>query len=748
MDLQRFVDSFFSPTCIVSVQRTNGGGYGEIRLVAGNKKYIDMIDTRNRPVASGEEAYGDSTFVPGLLYTEYFPQNTSFEDVCFRAAVQKSDIHTYAHINNVDVWFDIYAMPMEYEDGDVSYCTYSATPNNNADALLDTFNTSQTSNDVLKTCIKLHKANNLKEAMESVIYDIRLICKAEGCTVLLLNNDEVEYSILATNYVPNSSIKRVTEFEGFYDIANSWKDMLGDEGDCIIIRNDEEMEHIGRINHPWYVTLVEAGVKSVVLFPLRQGSELLGFIWAVNFDTANTMRIKETLELTTFFASSHIARYKVLKRLEHMSYTDALTGLPNRFACTEYIADHIKRGEKVAAVSIDLNNFKSINDTLGFDAGNRVLIEVSNRWKAISDNGSEGAVIYLTRLGGDEFFLVISGYGSEELLEKIIGDHINALGGNMTIDGIDLYVSASFGYAEYPADADSTDALISHANAAMNEIQRVNSSEHVMRYTPEILRDEHIIEIENLIRSALENETIFFNLQPQFDMHHNLRGFEALARMKDINGNIVNPGEFVPVAEKVGLIDKVDGMVFKKAAAFFGDLLRKTGADLTLSINASVRHLMKRDFLDEIKLLLADSGIPATQLEVEITESIMIESFDKALQCIDELRNMGIQIAIDDFGTGYSSLSYLHRFPANLLKIDKSFIDKMNTGDSSRQYVAAIISIGHVMGFDVISEGVEETEQLETLKEIGCDYIQGFIWGRPLSAEDAEKLVLESVKKE
>lgn len=748
MDLQRFVDSFFSPTCIVSVQRTNGGGYGEIRLVAGNKKYIDMIDTRNRPVASGEEAYGDSTFVPGLLYTEYFPQNISFEDVCFRAAVQKSDIHTYAHINNVDVWFDIYAMPMEYEDGDVSYCTYSATPNNNADALLDTFNTSQTSNDVLKTCIKLHKANNLKEAMESVIYDIRLICKAEGCTVLLLNNDEVEYSILATNYVPNSSIKRVTEFEGFYDIANSWKDMLGDEGDCIIIRNDEEMEHIGRINHPWYVTLVEAGVKSVVLFPLRQGSELLGFIWAVNFDTANTMRIKETLELTTFFASSHIARYKVLKRLEHMSYTDALTGLPNRFACTEYIADHIKRGEKVAAVSIDLNNFKSINDTLGFDAGNRVLIEVSNRWKAISDNGSEGAVIYLTRLGGDEFFLVISGYGSEEQLEKIIGDHINALGGNMTIDGIDLYVSASFGYAEYPADADSTDALISHANAAMNEIQRVNSSEHVMRYTPEILRDEHIIEIENLIRSALENETIFFNLQPQFDMHHNLRGFEALARMKDINGNIVNPGEFVPVAEKVGLIDKVDGMVFKKAAVFFGDLLRKTGADLTLSINASVRHLMKRDFLDEIKLLLADSGIPATQLEVEITESIMIESFDKALQCIDELRSMGIQIAIDDFGTGYSSLSYLHRFPANLLKIDKSFIDKMNTGDSSRQYVAAIISIGHVMGFDVISEGVEETEQLETLKEIGCDYIQGFIWGRPLSAEDAEKLVLESVKKE
>jgi EAL domain-containing protein (putative c-di-GMP-specific phosphodiesterase class I) len=153
---------------------------------------------------------------------------------------------------------------------------------------------------------------------------------------------------------------------------------------------------------------------------------------------------------------------------------------------------------------------------------------------------------------------------------------------------------------------------------------------------------------------------------------------------------------------------------------------------------------MRNDFIDEIRNLLRDSGIPADKLEIEITESIMIDSVDKALQCIAEIKSMGIQIAIDDFGTGYSSLSYLNRFPANLLKIDKSFIDKMNTNESSRQYVAAIISMGHIMGFDVISEGVEEPEQLETLRSIGCDYIQGFLWGRPLSAEDAEKLVLNA----
>ena len=735
MDLQKLVDCIYTPACIVSVEKKTDGGYGDIRLVAGNKKYTEMAILRK-----GLDEFS-SEFVSGSLYTEYFPENRSFEDVCYKAAVLKKESHTYAHLDKAGIWFDIYAMPVDYEDGDTCYCAYMVKPSKNADGILDTINTSQTSNDVLKTCIKLHKANNLKEAMESVISDIRLICKAEGCTVLLLNYDEQEYSILATDYVPNSSIKRVTQFNDFYKIAASWEEMIGDERDCIIVANEADMEYISKINNPWYLTLVEAGVKSVVLFPLRQGNELLGFIWAINFDTENTSRIKETLELTTFFASSHIARYKVLKRLKHMSYTDTLTEIPNRFACNEYIADLISKGEKFTAVSIDINNFKSINDTLGFDAGNKVLIETARRWNQVLK--SSDADVHISRIGGDEFFLVIKGCETDDELKKVVMDYDKALADSMTIDGYDLYVSASFGYARFPEDAANTDTLISRANAAMTEIQRVNSSEHILRYTDEISKDDRVLEIENKIRAALDNDKIYFNLQPQFDMDHKLRGFEALARMKDCKGNPLSPAEFIPVAEKVGLIDRVDGMVFKKSAMFVGDLMRRTGKDLTLSINASVRHLMKNDFVDELRELISTSGIPADKLEVEITESIMVDSA-KAVKRIEEIKDLGVQIAIDDFGTGYSSLSYLHKFRANLLKVDKSFIDKMNTSDSSRQYVAAIISIGHIMGFEVISEGVEEPEQLETLKDIGCDYIQGFIWGKPLSPEDAEKLVLGS----
>ena len=739
MDYQGFVDSLFSPTCVVSVEKTEGG-YGDIRIVSANKKYTDMIDMRVAPENSGDSDTDTTAFVPRSLYTDYFPKNRSFEDVCYKAAVLKKENHTYAHLDKMGLWFDIYAMPLDQEDTNIFYCSYTATPSHSADDILDTINTSQTSNDVLKTCIKLHEANNLKAAMESVISDIRNICKAEGCTVLLINYDEEEYSILATDYVQNSKIKRVTQFNKFYDIAASWEKMIGEEGDCIIVKDEDDMNYISKINHAWYLTLVEAGVKSVVLFPLRQGNELLGFIWAINFDTLNALRIKETLELTTFFISSHIARYKVLKRLKHMGYTDTLTGLPNRFACNEYISELITKDEKFAVVSIDLNNFKSINDTLGFDGGNKVLIEVSKRWKTICEEEFEDIEFCLTRTGADEFILVISGNKTDLKIEDIISRYVEALNENLTIDGYDIYVTASFGYAEYPSDANTTDTLISRANSAMKEIKKVRNSEHILRFTPDILKDEHILEIENLIRSAIENDTIYFNLQPQFDMDHKLRGFEALARMKDVNGSIISPGEFIPVAEKVGLIDMVDGTVFKKAADFFGRLMNKTNADLTLSINASVRHLMKNDFIEEIQDLLKTSGIPADRLEIEITESIMIDS-EKALQRIEEIKKTGVQIAIDDFGTGYSSLSYLNRFPANLLKVDKSFIDKMNTSESSRQYVAEIISIGHIMGFDVISEGVEEPEQLEALKSIGCDYIQGYIWGRPLSAEDAEKLV-------
>ena len=436
---------------------------------------------------------------------------------------------------------------------------------------------------------------------------------------------------------------------------------------------------------------------------------------------------------------------KLRVRMAEQAITDRLTGLPNRFACSELFRELIGSQTKFVVVSIDINNFKNINDTMGFDIGNKVLTGIAMLWKNIAESGASGTNDFVARLSGDEFAIIIRDYQSEKDIETAIKKYESSLSNKLYVDGYDLYITASFGYAEYPTDADNIDNLFTFADAAMTELKRANSSEHILRYSPDILKLERTLEIEHKIRTALEKDNVFFNLQPQYDMEHKLRGFEALARMKDENGDFISPGEFIPVAEKVGLVDKLDGAVFRKSSEFFGELLRKYDLDIILSVNVSVRHLMKKDFIEEIKSILQNSNIPPKNLEIEITESIMIDSVDKALQVINAIEEMGVQIAIDDFGTGYSSLSYLNRFPANLLKIDKSFIDKMNDNDSSKQYVASIIAIGHIMGFNVISEGVEEDEQISVLKEIGCDYIQGYIWGRPLPEEQAEKLVRDSL---
>ncbi|MBQ5316901.1 MAG: EAL domain-containing protein [Oscillospiraceae bacterium] len=483
-------------------------------------------------------------------------------------------------------------------------------------------------------------------------------------------------------------------------------------------------------NTAMILLLIQVPMMFLSLFKAHAMSTLPGFF-------SNLFTIIALIVLQ----ANNVRTEQYQNRLRKQAVTDILTGLPNRSAGTELINRLVKRNEKFAVVSVDLNNFKSINDTMGHNQGNEVLREISSRWLRAAENGESGTTDVVVRHGGDEFLLIIRRYRSENDVISTIRYYESVLENAITIDGYDYFMTASFGYAEFPADASHTDQLLVCADAAMYEVKRSNSSNHILRFTHELIKSEHSLEIERRIRAALDDNTLCFHLQPQYDITHNLRGFEALARMKDENGRFISPAEFIPVAEKAGLIDKVDVAVFRNAAAFFSDLIRKTGTKATLSVNVSVRHLMKSDFVDELKAVIKSCGIPPDQLEIEITESIMIESAEKALGCINEIKAMGIKIAIDDFGTGYSSLSYLNKFPADLLKVDKSFIDKMNSSDSSRKYVAAIISIGHIMNFGVISEGVEDPEQLDTLKSIGCDYIQGYIWGRPMPPEEAALLV-------
>lgn len=431
------------------------------------------------------------------------------------------------------------------------------------------------------------------------------------------------------------------------------------------------------------------------------------------------------------------------KEVLEQAVTDRLTGLPNRFAGREYCAGLVKVREKFVYVATDINNFKSINDTMGYETGNKVLKEIANRWRDLADNGNLGTFNLVAHISGDEFGFSIQEYNSEEDVLRTINRFREELERRITIDDCDYYVNASFGYAEFPTDAEDLETLISGASLALHDAKRRGILGEPVRYTKELVQNEKSLETERKIRSALANDTIFFHLQPQYDINHKLRGFEALARMKDADGNYIPPMEFIPVAERSGLVDQIDMAVFKRAAEFLQNAGKTAEPDFTISVNISVKHLLKNSFIDDVKGILETYDVAAEHIEIEITESIMIDSVERALDRIEEVRKLGIMVAIDDFGTGYSSLSYLNSFPANLLKIDKSFIDVMNQAESNKKYVASIISIGHVLGLEVISEGVESEDQLETLKEIGCDYIQGFIWGRPVPPEEAAKLIAQ-----
>ncbi len=401
MRSQELADSFYDIAFVLSVERTSDGGYGDIRIEAANGKAAELIGAAP---------------VPGTLYDGYMPRDLNFEDRCFRAAVNKEPVHSYIRTSKEDKWLNVFVIPVDYEDGDICRCVYTARLCTVDKIDFSSAFSSETSEDVLKTCIKLHGTDDFKRTMAEVIKDIRLICRAEVCTTMLVDHSTGTCSVLATSIRENSTIKRVTQFVNFYDIANSWLKTIGDS-DCLIIKSEKDMEYISVVNNPWYLTLVEAGVDSVVMFPLRYNNEVLGFIWATNFDTNETDRIKETLELTTFFLSSQIASYNMLRRLEHISYTDMLTGVMNRNAMNNRVNDIVSGKEKLecpfGVVFADLNGLKEMNDDHGHTAGDILLKKAAILLQEVF----AGFDVY--RAGGDEFMVILTGCSEEELERRV-----------------------------------------------------------------------------------------------------------------------------------------------------------------------------------------------------------------------------------------------------------------------------------------------------------------------------------------
>lgn len=414
MDLQKFVDQIEPMTCIMSVEEKEDGSCGEIRIVTGNKAYIDSIENPSPDVPLLKA----TRFEPNCLYERYIPKDLNFELFCFNCAVRKKPMHTYVHPERFDFWFDIFMLPVGSE-GHIHYCTYTQEITHQAEAGKMAGLSQDIAQDVLSTCIKLRGVKDesgFERTMGSVILDLRDLCKAKNCVVLLMDSRQKTCRILCEALEATDDLDHLRRamMPDFYDIALSWLDTIGGSN-CLIVKDQADMEYIRKRNPAWYASLIKSQVQSLVLFPLRSGDELLGYIWATNFDTVDTLRIKETLELSTYFIASEIANYILLSRLRELSTMDLLTGIMNRNEMNNRI-DELREGkvrmDRPGIVFADLNGLKRVNDRYGHEEGDRML----KNGAAILRQVFAGDEIY--RAGGDEFMILTRGMKEEELKKR------------------------------------------------------------------------------------------------------------------------------------------------------------------------------------------------------------------------------------------------------------------------------------------------------------------------------------------
>ncbi|MGZ4030766.1 MAG: bifunctional diguanylate cyclase/phosphodiesterase [Tumebacillaceae bacterium] len=420
---------------------------------------------------------------------------------------------------------------------------------------------------------------------------------------------------------------------------------------------------------------------------------------------------------------------------------DSLTGLPNRRYFREILQTALKQAEQsneqLAVMFIDLDRFKNINDTLGHSVGDVFLQQVAIR---LADCLPDGGTI--SRHGGDEFTLILPHVGEMREAEEVAERIIETMTDPYHLLGHELFSSISIGISMYPSDGDDLDTLIKNADMAMF-LAKEQGGNNFKIYNTKLNESAHErMVLETKLRKAVERGELQLNYQPKLDLATNrITGMETLVRWNNPDLGFISPGVFIPVAEETGLIVEIGEWVLRTACAQNKAWQDAGYAPLRVAVNLSARQFVNHDLVQTVRNVLQETGLDPNWLELEITESILMQNTEEIIATLHVFKQMGIQIAIDDFGTGYSSLSYLKRFPIDSLKIDQSFVRDITDDLNDAEIATAIISLGHSLNLKVIAEGVETTAQQNFLVGKLCDEMQGYLFSRPLTTGDFEKLL-------
>jgi diguanylate cyclase (GGDEF)-like protein/PAS domain S-box-containing protein len=435
-------------------------------------------------------------------------------------------------------------------------------------------------------------------------------------------------------------------------------------------------------------------------------------------------------------------RKRAEEQLKHDALHDGLTGLPNRLLFRDLLELMLGRARRdsgflSAVLFINIERFRFINDSFGHAVGDRMLIELGRRLEEAMKPGDAVA-----RFAGDEFAILLSGIAEPGLAVRTAEQLLKVLSQPLTIDGNEIFPSARIGIVMASPRYAGADDMLRDADTATYRArkskQRLEMFDQAMHVTA-----VQQLQLANDLRRAIEAREFVAHFQPIVSVANGtLVGFEALARWQKEGDGIVMPGEFIPMAEEIGLIDAIGNAVLHESCLRMRAWReRSTGIPLTVSVNLSGRQFRHADLSEHVLEIIRSTGADPSSIKFEVTESILIEQPEVVIDTLRRLRALGIKIVLDDFGTGFSSLSYLHRFPLDTLKIDASFVQRMLADQGSAEIVRTIIVLAHNLGMDVVAEGVETAEQLERLAQWGCDYAQGYYFSRPVPAAEASRLI-------
>ena len=452
-------------------------------------------------------------------------------------------------------------------------------------------------------------------------------------------------------------------------------------------------------------------------------------------------------ELATAFREMGKNLHHYHKEVRYVAYHDSLTGLPNRLMFKDYLnratAEARRVMQELAVLFLDIDNFKRINDTLGHQSGDKLLEAFADRLSkhlretdVVSHQSRGDASRVIARLAGDEFIILLPRTSGPGEAQKVASRILKLLSESFVIARQELYVSASIGIAMYPEDGETAGELLKSADIAMYHAKKLGRNN--FQYYSKKLNEEAAekLKIEGKLRHALGNNALELHYQPQVNLATGqISGVEALLRWEDPELGKVSPDVFIPIAEEYGLIVQISEWVINEACHQAQQWITAFKLPITMSINISAVHFNNQGLEGMITSALKTTGLNPMHLELELTETSILQDLNQATETLKTFKSMGLKLALDDFGTGYSSLSYLMKLPFDKLKIDQCFIRNLKTEAKGTAIVSAIISMSHSLGMSVIAEGVEQKDHMQVLLQMHCDHVQGFYVSRPLTAE-------------